>query len=43
MIRESMFGIQRDPWIAMPSSTFLSEGWFEAGYYCPRSTAGAPR
>jgi hypothetical protein len=43
MIRESMFGNQRDPWKAMPLSTFLSEGWLEPWYYYPRSTTGAPR
>ena len=43
LIRESMFGNQRDPWKAMPLSTFFSEGWLEPWYTCPRSTTGAPR
>jgi len=43
MIRESMFGNQRDPWKEMPLSTFFSEGWLEPWYYYPRSTTGAPR
>ncbi len=43
MIRESMFGNQRDPWKAMPLSTFFSEGWLEPWYNSPRSTTGAPR
>ena len=30
MIRESMFGNQRDPWNEMPPSTFFSEGWLRA-------------
>jgi len=41
MIRESMFGKQKDPWREMPLSTFFSEGWFEPWYYYPRSTTGA--
>ncbi len=43
MIRESMFGNQKDSWKAMPLSTFFSEGWFEPWYSDPRSTTGAPR
>ena len=43
MIRESMFGNQKDRWKAMPLSTFFSEGWLEPWYSDPRSTTGAPR
>jgi hypothetical protein len=43
MIRESMFGNQKDAWKAMPLSTFFTEGWFEPWYSDPRSTTGAPR
>jgi hypothetical protein len=43
MIRESMFGNQKDSWKGMPLSTFFSEGWHEPWYYYPRSTTGAPR
>jgi hypothetical protein len=43
MIRESMWGNQKDRWKTMPLSTFFSEGWLEPWYYYPRSTTGAPR
>ena len=43
MIRESMFGNQKDAWKAMPLNTFFSDGWLEPWYSYPRSTTGAPR
>ncbi len=43
MIRESMFGNQRDPWEAMPLRTFFTEGWNEPWYYYPQAPRATPR
>jgi hypothetical protein len=43
MIRDSMFGNQKDAWEAMPLNTFFSDGWLEPWHSYPRSTTGAVR
>jgi hypothetical protein len=43
MIRESMFGSQKDAWKATPLNTLISEGWLEPWHSYPRSTTGVLR